>query len=386
MEKHFHGGMTPEEASELGLRARDYTPHRLEERIVIYADRLVDIITDGFIRLRDEREAEERFEEIVRKHPKYGKNPATLERYLGYHREIQGLIGEKTKGAAKDCKQTCPISKTETIVLVTDGTVYGEGAIREAIRFAAPCSSKIVAVMSFESNPEYETVGVSAYDALVADGQRHLATIKERAGQAGVACETVLHTDLAPQQAIVREAAERNANVIFIGRRGWRGVAKALMGEVAAKVIGHAPCKVLVVPRAAQIGYRHILVAVDGSPHSEEALHEAVAIAKRCNSSLLALSTMRDESERAEAQGHVARAVAAAQQEGVQAEGVTPTGRSFDAIVETAGGRSVDLIVMGAYGKTGIRKAIMGSATENVIGNAGCAVLVVQAKAGEGVR
>lgn len=92
MEKHFHGGITPGEAAELGLRVRDYTPRRLEERIVIYADRLVDIITDGFVKLGDEREAEVRFEEILGKHPKYGKNQATVQRYLGYHREIQQLI------------------------------------------------------------------------------------------------------------------------------------------------------------------------------------------------------------------------------------------------------------------------------------------------------
>jgi uncharacterized protein len=147
MEKHFHGGMTPQEAAELGLRVKDYTPRRLEERIVIYSDRLVDIITDGSIRLRDEREGEERFEEILRKHPKYGKNPQTMERYLGYHREIQGLISKTEGGKAIDCKQTCPISRTETVVLATDGTLYSEGAIREAIKFAGPCSSKIVAVM-----------------------------------------------------------------------------------------------------------------------------------------------------------------------------------------------------------------------------------------------
>lgn len=36
--------------------------------------------------------AEERFEEILRAYPRYGKNQVTLDRYLGYHREIQGLM------------------------------------------------------------------------------------------------------------------------------------------------------------------------------------------------------------------------------------------------------------------------------------------------------
>lgn len=93
MEKHIRGGLTPDEARELGLPVKDYTLGRLEERIVIYADRLVDIIMDGIVSIKDEKEAEDRFEEILKSIPKYGKNEATLVRYLGYHREIQGLMG-----------------------------------------------------------------------------------------------------------------------------------------------------------------------------------------------------------------------------------------------------------------------------------------------------
>lgn len=92
MEKHIRGGLTGEEAKELGLPVKDYTLRMLEERIVIYADRLVDIITDGIVTIKDEAEAEERFEKILREYPKYGKNEITLNRYLGYHREIQGLV------------------------------------------------------------------------------------------------------------------------------------------------------------------------------------------------------------------------------------------------------------------------------------------------------
>jgi len=95
MEKHIRGGLTGEEAMELGLPVKDYTLRRIEEKIVIYADRLVDIITDGIVLIKAESEAEARFEEILREYPKYGKNERTLQRYLGYHREIQGLLKGK---------------------------------------------------------------------------------------------------------------------------------------------------------------------------------------------------------------------------------------------------------------------------------------------------
>ncbi|RJQ43723.1 MAG: HDIG domain-containing protein [Nitrospiraceae bacterium] len=92
MEKHIRGGLTGEEAIELGLPVKNYTLTSLEEKIVIYADRLVDIITDGIVTITSEAEAETRFEEILREFPKYGKNEITLQRYLGYHREIQNLM------------------------------------------------------------------------------------------------------------------------------------------------------------------------------------------------------------------------------------------------------------------------------------------------------
>lgn len=93
MEKHIRGGLTEPEAMELGLPVKNYTLHRLEERIIIYADRLVDIIHDGIVEIREEAEAETRFVEILNGYHKYGKNETTLKRYLMYHEEIQGLIG-----------------------------------------------------------------------------------------------------------------------------------------------------------------------------------------------------------------------------------------------------------------------------------------------------
>jgi nucleotide-binding universal stress UspA family protein len=152
------------------------------------------------------------------------------------------------------------------------------------------------------------------------------------------------------------------------------------MGQVAAKVIGHAPCKVLVVPRAARIECRNILVATDGSEHSTAAASEAIGIAKRCGSNIIAVSAMHSEEESEGAKANVNKVIEMAQKEGIPVEALTPIGRSYDVIVETAGGRGVDLIVMGTYGKTGLKKLFMGSSTEKVIGHTSCAVLVVRAQ------
>lgn len=278
-----------------------------------------------------------------------------------------------------DCAQLCPIGKLEKLLLATDGSRFSEGAIREAINFAKICSSSLFAVSVLETNPEYETINTKVFEKEKAEFLSHLESIKARAAKEGLSCETILYEATDTSKAIVDEASEKKIDMIVIGRRGRKGLLKMLMGEVAAKVIAHAPCKVLVVPRAAKIEYKTILVATDGSTHSNAAVTEALAIAKRCGSKVIAVSAMRDDSELEEAKANVSKVVELGRKEGLIVEALTPAGRSYDVIVETAGGRGVDLIVVGTYGKTGLKKVLMGSSTEKVIGNAGCAVLVVKA-------
>jgi nucleotide-binding universal stress UspA family protein len=252
--------------------------------------------------------------------------------------------------------------------------------VREAIEFAKKCASRLYVMSVLETNPEYETIGASVYQKEEEEATKYLEAVKSKASQEGVSyCETALHYDEEPCQRIVDEALERNVDMIIIGRRGRRGLMKVLMGPVASKVVSHAPCKVLVVPRAARVECRNILIATDGSEHSIAAAAEAVKIAKRCGSNMLAVSSVHSETDLEGAKAHVHDVVEMAQRDGIAVEALTPLGRSHDVIVETAGGRGVDLIVMGTYGKGGLKKRIMGSSTEKVIGHASCAVLVVRA-------
>ena len=102
--KHFHGGLTPEEARKLDLPEVDYTPRLLEERIILYADRLVDILTEGFFTFASEQEAERLFEEIVTTHRAYGKDKLTSARYVAYHREISEMVRKADEASRTDVK------------------------------------------------------------------------------------------------------------------------------------------------------------------------------------------------------------------------------------------------------------------------------------------
>jgi nucleotide-binding universal stress UspA family protein len=275
----------------------------------------------------------------------------------------------------------CPISKIDKILLTTDRSSFSDGAVREALNFSNKCNCSLYVVSVLESNPEYETIGSSVYEKEERQAYEYLETIRAQAAQAGIYhCETSLLFGQDPYRLIVKEAEEKNVDMIIIGRRGRSGIMKMIMGSVTAKVIGHAPCKVLVVPRAAKIEYRNILVAIDGSAHSLAAAAEAVGIAKRCGSNIIAISVRHSEAETEDTGAHVKAVAEMAGKENVPVSTETPFGRPHVAIVEMAGGRGVDLIVMGAHGKTDLRHLVMGSTTERVIGLANCAVLIVPAR------
>ncbi|HAM50776.1 MAG TPA: universal stress protein [Nitrospiraceae bacterium] len=275
--------------------------------------------------------------------------------------------------------QFCPISKLERLLVATDRSAFSEGAIREAMTLAKDCASSLYVISVMETNREYATTGATFFQKEEEEAIAYLESIKTRASQEGFYCQSMLLHENEPYQLIVTAAAEKMIDMIIIGRHGRTGLMKVLMGSVTAKVVGHAPCKVLVVPLGARIDYRNILIATDGSKHSIAAASEAIGIAKRCGCRIIAISVAHSEAELKEAKTHVSRVVEMAQTDGISVEALTPIGKPYDVIGETAGGRAVDLIVMGTYGETGLRKFLMGSTTERVIGHAPFAVLVVKA-------
>ncbi|MBF0565330.1 MAG: universal stress protein [Nitrospirae bacterium] len=282
-------------------------------------------------------------------------------------------------GESMDNKPMCPI-KTERILLVTDGTNYSDGAIREGVKFAALCSSRLYALSVIEEEIRLEAMSPKDFEDMEVEILSHLEEIKLKASKENVYCETILSHGNEIYQGIVEVANNKNINMIIIGRRGYTGVKKLLFGEVAAKIIGHASCKVLVVPRAARFECKNIIIGTDGSLHGKAAVQEGIEIAKRCGGSIIAICTCRTDDELEQAKVNVDEVVEIAQKENISVETLTPKGRSFDVIVDVANERASDLIVVGAYGTTGLKKLFMGNSTEKVIGMAPCAVLVVKAQ------
>ena len=138
-----------------------------------------------------------------------------------------------------------------------------------------------------------------------------------------------------------------------------------------------------------------ILVPVDFSAHSEEAVRYAVGLAKRFGSTLHLLhayhlpvevatpdtiAVPRDfwASLREAASRKLGEAAEKATVEGVKVEMLLTEGAPAPAITQAAERLHADLIVMGTRGLTGLKHVLLGSVAERVLRTAPCPVLTLK--------
>ncbi|MBF0539225.1 MAG: universal stress protein [Nitrospirae bacterium] len=276
--------------------------------------------------------------------------------------------------------ELCPISGMANILLFTDGTKLSEGAINAAFKLTSKCSSTLFVMGVAYENLDGETFLPNELEKMAGSLREHLVSLKERAAALNIQCESILSYGDTPYQDIVGQVEKKRIDLIVIGRRGYKGLLSFFIGDVTADIIGSVTCKVLVVPRTSDFNGKTILVGIDGSRHSESAAKEAVDIAKRINSNMIILSVIHSEEDRKYARYHVDMIAEMARKEGVNAETLIPTGKAYKLILETADEKGADLIVVGSYGITGLKKILKGSATEKLIEQAKSPVLVVNAE------
>ena len=75
-----------------------------------------------------------------------------------------------------------------------------------------------------------------------------LERVKDRAAKENIPCEMIVHMGGQPHEFIIQEAKKKDIDLIVMGTHGRTGLKKLLMGSVAERVIGHAPCTVMVTP------------------------------------------------------------------------------------------------------------------------------------------
>jgi nucleotide-binding universal stress UspA family protein len=147
--------------------------------------------------------------------------------------------------------------------------------------------------------------------------------------------------------------------------------------------------------------YNHILVAVDGSDVSEQALHEAIKMSKQHKAKLRIVHVVSEfyinyagaciDYERLEKSFNdyglklLSQMEATAHKSNIECDSLLvevklPEERTSEKIIESAKAWPADLLVIGTHGRRGFHRLFLGSVAEEVIHIAPMPVLLIRCK------
>jgi nucleotide-binding universal stress UspA family protein len=203
--------------------------------------------------------------------------------------------------------------------------------------------------------------------------------------------------DGTPDAVILHQAEEWLADLIVVGSHGQTSASGKLLGSVTDSVLRHAHCPVLVVRPCKRTG--RIVAGTDFSDPSLPALRAAADESERTGAELIVVHSLDlvwspvaypamafggtpiDASPQEIAKLSIAateRLEESLKRLNIRGEAVVATGAAGTVILQIAAERNADLIVVGTIGRTGLRRALLGSVAETVVRDASCSVLVVR--------
>ncbi len=283
-----------------------------------------------------------------------------------------------------ECSSDTLLGQVKTLLLATDVSQFSEGAIQEAFFFSQTCLAKLIVLHVVPTKSE----SLQAANFALRQSQEALAPyfdhIRTMAQASSADVEIVVIGSSSPAKAVVEQARLRKADIILMGRHGKAGHLSRLVGKITSKVIVQGFPLVLVVPKEAGLTGTHVLVGVNDSPNSRQAMRAAIRLSRQSKTfqQMTILSVLQREEERQDAEALVQTFCEQARAEGqiTACEPLVLVGETAQAIVAAAQERQADMIIVGGPGKTSLGKLLLGHITENIIGRAHCAVLVVTAQ------
>ena len=142
----------------------------------------------------------------------------------------------------------CGLKLHGSILVAYDGSKFSEAALKQAIEMANACRSKLYVMHVVDLNVEYMAMTPGLTDKLEAEARKTLKKAESKVKKAGLECEAIMGHDDQPYRPIVEEAKKRKVSLLVVGTHGRTGLTKVLLGSVSQRIVGHAPCSVLVVP------------------------------------------------------------------------------------------------------------------------------------------
>jgi nucleotide-binding universal stress UspA family protein len=166
-------------------------------------------------------------------------------------RALLGSVTRRVIGYTSKDVLVIPLNTSigwDRILVASDCSPGSELALSRALDLAAAYGSEltIVTAMDLPIRAQGEALGVS--DEVIRRCQDHVAEAQRRAEALNLNVHGVVLKGQA-YQAITKLARQEKMNLIVMGSHGHTGLSRLLMGGVTERVIGHAPCPVLVVKR-----------------------------------------------------------------------------------------------------------------------------------------
>lgn len=293
------------------------------------------------------------------------------------------------------------------ILLATDGSRWAVGAEAYARALAASWGATLTAMTVLEFppglNPEYP-VNRLYLGELMKQATTGLADVQARAARRGIPVHTRLATGI-PSEEVLAAAEAEDTDLIVVGTRGKTGLEHVVLGSTAERIIRTAPCPVLAVrtegptvpgreaEESRPVAIDRILVPVDFSDCSLDALEYAAVVAQRAKAALrllhvlepvsygldfTLLHTAKREQVRDAVTARLKDLVSALTAAGLTADFELRGGLPSDSILEAARSYPADLIVMGTHGRRGLSRMFCGSVAESVLRRGQSPVLTVR--------
>ncbi|MFD6397443.1 universal stress protein [Nocardia sp. NPDC060249] len=273
------------------------------------------------------------------------------------------------------------------VVVGVDGSQQSLIALRWAAEYAARHRAPLQVVYAVDVPVDYGP-GLSGplFDAeqLRSHGRSVVAAAAAEVS-APLAPEVVISTAVVTGAPVtVLRDRGRSARLTVVGSRGLGALRRTLLGSVSTSLARHAESPVAVIPETtAQTGA--VVVGVDGSPCSAEAVALAFDEASRRGAHLVAVHTWSEfyryearTTMQTEAEAVLSESLAgyAEKYPEVSVERVVAEGLPAKAILVAAA--TAQLIVVGSHGRRGFAGMTLGSVAQAVLHGAECPLVIAR--------
>ncbi|MBM4146507.1 MAG: universal stress protein [Nitrospira sp.] len=134
------------------------------------------------------------------------------------------------------------------VLVATDGSENSMKAVKRALELAENEGAKVTLMsVAFYSKDDFDDMPPNIQDKLEDHAEAALKKAKSIFDKKGIAVETVVEAGVVPANNIIKKAKDGKFDRIIMGSTGVTGLARALMGSTAAKVVSNAPCSVSII-------------------------------------------------------------------------------------------------------------------------------------------